>query len=548
MTVTQVLGAKVQPTFADPTEWNSTRTYAPLTIVLHEGNSYTSRQYVPVGIDITNTDFWAETGNYNAQVEQYRKEVSQFDSRITDINKIASNALTLANTLQGYASFNVRDYGAVGDGITNDYDAFIAAFKAASDSVKSNYHVFSAEGLHQWQANIFIPSGTYLIKGNIEIPTANSLTTSDDNRVCGINIIGQAMPTIDFDGKYGFIIDGSFFSCRNLMVQNASTTFRFAGSKFTPYIEFEDVFIRASTNGIVAETGFYMSRFTHVIGVFISDTFLSCGPGGNTSVVVTNCYCTGGCKVCYDMGNQSYSAMIGCACDGADIAYRFGTETVVSNYSNTILIGCGAEGTGTHYLYFRNIANSAFKIIGFNFNYPQSTVDHLVHNSACNNITLDFENTLYSAISRNVNFINTTGNIIVNSDITNDNVTLPAGAPVKQTSTFYKYLATLETGTATPFVKIRTSANYGFAKLHVQGIHSTDTLQFFDYDIDIVINVADSQAFINASGYESIASIKPTFTYDIATNLLSLSFETAKSDMRLYVSSDVYSHSLVGLI
>ena len=479
--------------------------------------------------------------DYTGTIVKHTADIGELDARIT-------NSETNITALKGYVTFNVKDYGAVGDGVSDDYGAFVAAFKAASDSVKSNYHVFSAEGLHQWQANIFIPSGTYLIKGNIEIPTANSLTTSDDNRVCGINIIGQAMPTIDFDGKYGFIIDGSFFSCRNLMVQNASTAFRFAGSKFTPYIEFEDVFIRASTNGIVAETGFYMSRFTHVIGVFISDTFLSCGPGGNTSVVVTNCYCTGGCKVCYDMGNQSYSAMIGCACDGADIAYRFGTETVVSNYSNTILIGCGAEGTGTNYLYFRNIANSTFKIIGFNFNYPNSNVDHLVHNSACNNITLDFENTLYSAISRSVKFINTTGNIIVNSDITNENVTLPAGAPVKQTNTFYKYLDTLTAGTATPFAKIRTSANYGFAKLHVQGIHSADTLQFFDYDIDIVINVADSQAFINASGYESIEAMKPTFTYDIATNLLSLSFETAKSDMRMYVSSDIYSHSLVGLI
>lgn len=84
MTVTQILGAKVQPTFAEPTEWNSTRTYAPLTIVLHEGNSYTSKQYVPKGIDIANEDFWALTGNYNAQVEGYRKEVLTFDGRITE--------------------------------------------------------------------------------------------------------------------------------------------------------------------------------------------------------------------------------------------------------------------------------------------------------------------------------------------------------------------------------------------------------------------------------------------------------------------------------
>ena len=71
--VRQYIGARYVPLFADPAEWDNQRTYEPLTIVIHHGNSYTSRQYVPVGIDINNTDFWALTGNYNAQVEQYRK-------------------------------------------------------------------------------------------------------------------------------------------------------------------------------------------------------------------------------------------------------------------------------------------------------------------------------------------------------------------------------------------------------------------------------------------------------------------------------------------
>jgi hypothetical protein len=38
---------------------------------------------VPAGIDIADDAYWAETGNYNAQVEQYRQEVDKFDSRIT---------------------------------------------------------------------------------------------------------------------------------------------------------------------------------------------------------------------------------------------------------------------------------------------------------------------------------------------------------------------------------------------------------------------------------------------------------------------------------
>lgn len=81
--VRQYVGARYVPVFADPLEWSDTIGYGPLTVVLHEGNSYTSRQSVPVGIDIDNTAYWAETGNYNAQIEAYRQEVLAFDGRIT---------------------------------------------------------------------------------------------------------------------------------------------------------------------------------------------------------------------------------------------------------------------------------------------------------------------------------------------------------------------------------------------------------------------------------------------------------------------------------
>lgn len=82
MAVTQYIGARYVPLFADPMQWDSTRTYEPLTIVYNEGNSYTSRQYVPAGIQIDDGAYWALTGNYNAQIEQYRSEVARCDGRI----------------------------------------------------------------------------------------------------------------------------------------------------------------------------------------------------------------------------------------------------------------------------------------------------------------------------------------------------------------------------------------------------------------------------------------------------------------------------------
>lgn len=89
MTVTQYIGARYVPLFDG--EWDNTKVYEPLTVVQYQGASYTSRQAVPVGIDITNTEFWACTGNYNAQVEAYRQEVQSFDNRIT------SNTTTIAD-------------------------------------------------------------------------------------------------------------------------------------------------------------------------------------------------------------------------------------------------------------------------------------------------------------------------------------------------------------------------------------------------------------------------------------------------------------------
>lgn len=89
MAVTQYIGARYVPIFAEPAEWDNTRAYEPLTIVVYQGNSYTSAQAVPVGIDITNESFWKLTGNYNAQVEQYRREVATFSDRIDEADEKA---------------------------------------------------------------------------------------------------------------------------------------------------------------------------------------------------------------------------------------------------------------------------------------------------------------------------------------------------------------------------------------------------------------------------------------------------------------------------
>ena len=106
--VTQYIGARYVPVFADPLDWVNTREYEPLTIVYYGGNSYTSKQYVPTGIDITNGDYWVVTGNYNAQIEQYRNEVEQMQTQVTtntnDITQVKSDMTTLENNVDSEIS------------------------------------------------------------------------------------------------------------------------------------------------------------------------------------------------------------------------------------------------------------------------------------------------------------------------------------------------------------------------------------------------------------------------------------------------------------
>lgn len=63
-------------------DWSNDKTYEPLSVVTYQGASYTSRQYVPTGVEITNEDFWVLSGNYNAQVEHYRQEVINVNAEV----------------------------------------------------------------------------------------------------------------------------------------------------------------------------------------------------------------------------------------------------------------------------------------------------------------------------------------------------------------------------------------------------------------------------------------------------------------------------------
>ena len=167
MSVREYIGSRYVPIFGrkdeSSIEWDNTKPYEPLTIVLYEGNSYTSRQYVPADIDITNQIYWAQTGNYNAQVESYRNEVLAYDGRIDalegDMNTLTGEGGTI-DTIEGEIS-----------GLSNDLNDF---------------------------ANFVIESGYMFVDSPVNYGTATLVTCDNGVRIlidCGMDGSASSLRT-----------------------------------------------------------------------------------------------------------------------------------------------------------------------------------------------------------------------------------------------------------------------------------------------------------------------------------------------------------------
>ena len=58
-------------------DWKSLIDYEELSIVLHEGNSYTSKKKVPAGVELSDENYWAMTGNLNANLSNLTAQLAQ---------------------------------------------------------------------------------------------------------------------------------------------------------------------------------------------------------------------------------------------------------------------------------------------------------------------------------------------------------------------------------------------------------------------------------------------------------------------------------------
>ena len=79
------IGARYVPKFDG--DYDATKVYEPLTIVMYNGSSYTSKRTVLAGILPTNTDYWANTGNLNGMITALQNAINNINNTISDYNK-----------------------------------------------------------------------------------------------------------------------------------------------------------------------------------------------------------------------------------------------------------------------------------------------------------------------------------------------------------------------------------------------------------------------------------------------------------------------------
>lgn len=100
MALKKFIGARYAPEFAGA--WSNTKQYAALSVVYTGNRSYVSRKTVPAGTAITNTEFWIQSSDWNAQVAEYNLKVEGYNANVEQYNR------------------NVQDYSAAVSGFYAD--------------------------------------------------------------------------------------------------------------------------------------------------------------------------------------------------------------------------------------------------------------------------------------------------------------------------------------------------------------------------------------------------------------------------------------------
>ena len=190
----QYVGARYVPKIVG--EWNKVLQYEALSVVTYMGNSFTSKVPVPANVEIDNTDYWVNTGNYNAQVEEYRKEAlaakELANNTNSDLQAFKKNQTNTNNDINNKITSTTSALNKLKDDVFNgDTPSVITVAKSGGRFHTINEAITFAKKYcsRNNRVTILICDGVY---NESIVLTKNP----------GIDLIGIGMPEIVSDSAY----------------------------------------------------------------------------------------------------------------------------------------------------------------------------------------------------------------------------------------------------------------------------------------------------------------------------------------------------------
>ncbi len=151
------IGARYTPKFEG--EWKANKEYAALSVVYSNNKSYVSRKTVPAGTAVTETEFWVESADWNAQVEQYNQNVTQYKAQVDTYQNSVENYTEQVN--QFYAdtlhSYETRDEMIADTNIKLGDTLLTCGKDAIGDGGGSFYQVVDTQS----QKTVILANGLY---------------------------------------------------------------------------------------------------------------------------------------------------------------------------------------------------------------------------------------------------------------------------------------------------------------------------------------------------------------------------------------------------
>lgn len=288
---------------------------------------------------------------YQLSDEKYYKYIDgEWVDDNNDIENIINNDITSINTsitaintkISNGGVVNVKDYGAKGDGTTDDTQAFLDAITACPIGGKvlipptNNYYS--------------VKLGTLVINKTISL---EGLISGDDQDLGNVNSCRIIFP-VNGTNKIAIQVNASNVNIKNItMYQNSGLSGQnfkaiVASSKIN--LHFEKIWIRAFDYGVQL-TDCIQCKLDQINLRDCVIGFMFDGSAG-TSILLNQCWVQNPSLYGYYFYNHAYCTLVNCLCDGNTdtVAARPTCAYQLAGCQNIEMVGCASEKSNESHL------------------------------------------------------------------------------------------------------------------------------------------------------------------------------------------------------